>query len=111
MVACAAGAIGLVGLAFAPEKVTGSVGVLLVAGVAGPLTRTIGTIWVNARTTGDVRATVHSFLAQAEYFGEIVCGFALAAIAQYAGLATALIASGCLYAVTILIARLARSPS
>jgi MFS family permease len=108
MVACAAGALGLAGLAFAPEKVSGGVGVLLAAGIAVPLTRTIGTIWVNSRTTGDVRATVHSFLAQAEYFGEIVCGFAIAAVARYAGLATALVACGSLYAVTILVARRAR---
>jgi hypothetical protein len=47
--------------------VTGSAAVLLVAGIALPLTRTIGTIWVNRQTSGDVRATVHSFLAQAEY--------------------------------------------
>jgi MFS family permease len=108
LVACAAGALGLAGLAFAPEKVSGGVGVLLAAGIAVPLTRTIGTIWVNSRTTGDVRATVHSFLAQAEYFGEIVCGFAIAAVARYAGLATALVACGSLYAVTILVARRAR---
>jgi hypothetical protein len=43
--------------------------VLFVAGIAVPLTRIFGTIWVNRQTTADVRATVHSFLAQAEIPG------------------------------------------
>jgi MFS family permease len=81
--ACAAGAVGAIALAGAPEEVTGSAAVLLVAGIAVPLTRTIGTIWVNQATSGDVRATVHSFLAQAEYVGEIACGLAIALVAGW----------------------------
>lgn len=102
-IACAAGAVGAVGLAAAPEEVSGSAAVLLVAGIALPLTRTIGTIWVNRHTSGDVRATVHSFLAQAEYVGEIACGLAVAAIARLAGLSAALLASAALFALTILL--------
>jgi hypothetical protein len=54
--------------------------------IALPLTRTIATIWLNRQTTGNVRATVHSLLAEAEYLGEILCGVAIAAVAQLAGL-------------------------
>jgi MFS family permease len=110
VVACVAGAVGLVGLAGAPEEVSGSAAVLLVAGIALPLTRTLGTIWVNRQTSGDVRATVHSFLAQAEYAGEIVCGLAIAAVARVAGLSPALVACAALFAITaILIQRFGSS--
>ncbi|MFE2636277.1 MFS transporter [Streptomyces scopuliridis] len=109
-VACVAGAVGLLALAVAPEEVSGSAAVLLVAGIALPLTRTIGTIWVNQQSTDDVRATVHSFLAQAEYAGEIVCGAAVALLAGAAGLPYALVGCGVLFGVTTwLIRRLGTS--
>jgi hypothetical protein len=101
--ACAVGAVGLVALAGAPEPVSGSAAVLVVAGIAVPMTRTLGTIWVNRQTTGEVRATVHSMLAQAEYLGEIACGAAIAVVASLAGLSTALLACAALFAVTILV--------
>ena len=100
-IACAAGALGVVALALAPERLTGSAAVLLVGGIAVPLTRTIGTIWVNRLTSDDVRATVHSFLAQAEYSGEIVCGLAIAAVAQLGDLTLALGTCAALFGVTI----------
>ncbi|MFN2521151.1 MAG: MFS transporter [Candidatus Limnocylindria bacterium] len=102
-IACAAGAIGLMGLAVAPEVVSGSAAVLLFGGIAVPLTRTIATIWVNRQTSDDVRATVHSFLAQAEYSGEIACGLAIAAVAQLGSLTLALLACGALFATTIVL--------
>ena len=117
VIACAAGAVGVVALAGAPEEVTGSAAVLLFSGVALPLTRTIGTIWVNRETSGDVRATVHSFLAQAEYAGAIVCGLAVATVAGAAGLSAGLVSCGALFAITILLiqrlgtSRTARAPS
>jgi MFS family permease len=101
VIACAAGAVGLIVLAGAPEEVSGSAAVLLVAGIALPLTRTLATIWVNRQTSGDVRATVHSFLAQAEYVGEIVCGLAIAVIARFAGLSLGLVTCSALFAITI----------
>ena len=116
VLACAAGAVGLIGLAGAPEELSASAAVLLVAGIALPLTRTIGVIWVNQHTSGDVRATVHSFLAQAEYLGEIVCGLAIAVVAQVAGLSLALLTCGALFAITIVLSqrfgssRTARTP-
>jgi hypothetical protein len=103
--ACTAGALGLVVLSAAPEELSASAAVLVVAGIALPLTRTISTIWVNRETTGEVRATVHSFLAQAEYLGEIVCGLAVAAVARFAGLPAALVAGGGLFAITVALVR------
>ena len=46
---------------------------------------------------------LHSFLAQAEYLGEIACGLAVALIARLAGLSPALVACGALFATTILL--------
>jgi MFS family permease len=102
VIACGVGAVGVVGLVAAPEKASGSVAVLLAAG-ALPLTRTFSTIWVNRQTSSEVRATVHSLLAQAEYLGAIACGLTIAAIARFAGLPLALAACGALLTVAILL--------
>jgi MFS family permease len=111
VVACAAGVVGAISLAGAPEEVSGSAAVLLVAGIAVPLTRTLSTIWVNWQTSSEVRATVHSFLAQAEYTGEILCGLAIAVVARFAGLSLTLVTCGALFAITIpLIQHLGISP-
>ena len=103
VVACAAGAAGLVVLAAVPDEVIASGAVLLVAGIAIPLTRTLGTIWVNREASSDVRATVHSFLAQAEYVGVIVCGLGVALVARLAGLPAALVTCAGLFALTVLL--------
>jgi len=58
---------------------------------------------VNQQTTADVRATVHSLLAQAEYAGAIVCGLATAVVARFVGLSLALVTCGALFAITILL--------
>jgi MFS family permease len=92
--ACVAGLVGLAVLALAPEAVAGSAGVLLVTGIAFPVTRAVSVIWVNRRTTSDVRATVHSFLSQAETAGEVVGGFALAALARATSIQVTLLACG-----------------
>ena len=102
-VACAAGADGLVVPAGAPEEVSASAAVLLVAGITVPLTRTLGTIVVNQQAVGEVRATVHSFLAQAEYLGVIACGLFVAVVARLAGLTPALLTCAALFGITILL--------
>jgi len=104
VVACGVGAAGVVGLVGAPEDVSASVAVLLAAG-ALPLTRTFGTIWVNRETSDEVRATVHSLLAQAEHLGAVVCGLAVAAVARFAGLPAALVICGAMLTVTIILVR------
>lgn len=97
---CFIGMLGLVVLAVAPDALIGGAGVLLVSGIAFNVTRTVSVIWVNRRTTSDVRATVHSFLDQAECIGEIIGGFALTLLAQVAGISIALLASAALTAFT-----------
>jgi MFS family permease len=81
--ACGIGVLGLIALVGAPGYLAGSAGVLLVSGIAMTVTSAVGEIWVNRRTTSDVRATVQSFLAQVEYGGEILFGLALGAVAQF----------------------------
>jgi MFS family permease len=97
---CFIGVLGLVVLTYAPDAIIGGAGVLLVSGIAFNVTRTVSMIWVNRRTTSDVRATLRSFLDQAESIGEICGGFALAVTAGAAGISIALIASAALIAFT-----------
>jgi hypothetical protein len=104
VVACAVAAVGVAGLAFAPEPISGSLAVLLAAG-ALPLTRSFGTIWVNARAAGTVRATVHSLLAEAEHAGKIVCGLAVAFIGGRTGVLVALTACSALLVVAGIVVR------
>jgi len=107
--ACFIAALGLVILAAAPDETTGLAGVLLVAGIAEPVTRTVSVIWVNRRATSDVRATVQSFLAQAEYLGEISLGFGLGVVAQATSIGLAMLGSCALVIYAGLLA--ARSPA
>lgn len=101
--ACVAGSIGLILFAFAPNALVGAVGVLLVGGLAIPLTRTLATIMVNSRTTDKVRSTVHSFLAQAEYLGEILCGAAIGLLANVANLSITLTVCAGMLAITAML--------
>lgn len=99
----AAATIGAVGaglLSIAPEPISGGAAVVLVSGIAIPLTRLIGTVWVNARTTSQTRATVLSFLAQAEYLGKIICGALIALLALLTDLPVALGGCAALFALT-----------
>ena len=96
--ACAIGGAGLLVFAHAPNAASAVAGSLLVSGIGFPITRVAGTILVNRRTTSDVRATVHSFLSQAENLGEIIFGLALAFIAGSASSTVALTASAALVA-------------
>ena len=80
-------ALGLIVIAHAPEDLTAMSGILLVEGIAWPVTRSVSEVWVNQRATSDVRATVQSFLAQMESFGEILAAVTLAIVAQTSSLA------------------------
>jgi len=95
---CFVGVLGLAVLGYAPNALVGSVGMLLVCGITFNVTRTISVVWVNRRTTSDVRATLHSFLGQAESSGEIVGGVALALFARVAGIPATLMFSAALIA-------------
>jgi hypothetical protein len=98
---CAVGVAGLVVFAGAPDPRWAVAGTLLVSGVAHPgaVLRAVGEIWVNRRTTSDVRATVHSLLSQAEHVGEIAFGLLLAALAGTAGPLASLVGAAVLVAV------------
>ncbi|MEV0802747.1 MFS transporter [Kribbella sp. NPDC050281] len=98
--AAAVGVLGTLLLAFARDPVVGAIAVVLISGIVKPLTQVIGTVWVNARTTADIRATTHSFLAQLEYLGEITCGLAIATIARLTTLPLALTACALLFTAT-----------
>jgi MFS family permease len=107
--ACFIGMLGLLVIASAPDDLIGGVGMLLVSGITVNVTRTVSVIWVNERTTSDVRATVHSILDQAEALGEICGGYTLAVIAGAAGLSMTLLTSAALMAFTGTMVALART--
>jgi len=88
--------------------VTAVVAVLVASGVAMPLVRTVTTIWVNRRTSSDVRATVHSFLAQAEYGGEILCAGSLALLSGVVGAGGTFACTAGLFAASMLVIGLGR---
>lgn len=87
---CLLAALGLVVLAYAATAAIGSIGVIVAYGIAFNVTRAVSVVWINRRVTSDVRATVHSFLGQSEYLGEVLAGFGLAGIAKAAGITTTL---------------------
>lgn len=101
LIACAGGVVGIVALVGAPGETSGSVAALLAAG-ALPLTRTFGAILVNSQAVSEVRATVHSLLAQAEYLGAVVCGLVVAAVARYTDLSLAFLTCGVLLLIAVL---------
>ena len=104
--ACFIGALGLIVLALAPDDLTGMAGVVLVGGISWTVTRCVSVIWVNRRATPDVRATLQSFLAQAEYAGEIFLGIGLGILAQSTSIAVAMMGSCVLVAgAGVLVAR------
>ena len=106
VLSCFIGVLGLIVLAYAPDALVGGAGVLLASGISFNVTRAVSVIWVNRRTTSDVRATMHSFLSQAESTGEIAGGFALATLARAAGTSVTLLTSAALIAATgVLVAR------
>jgi len=112
--ACFVGALGLILLVAAPDALTGMAGVIVVNGIGLTVTRCVGEIWVNQRTTSHVRATVHSVLSQAEYFGEITLGVALGVIAQATSIRFGMIGSCALIAIAgvwVAHARGARRPA
>lgn len=106
---CFIGAFGLIVLAYAPNAIIGSVGILLVSGIAFNVTRTVSVIWVNRRTTSAVRATIGSFLDQAEAIGEICGGLALAVIAGIAGMLITILTAAAIIALTGALVALSRA--
>lgn len=107
-VACTVGTGSLLLLGSASNLQVAIIGVLLLTGIAMPVVRTATTIWVNRRTTSDIRATTHSFLAQAEYVGEIGCAAGLAVLANSTGPDDAIVVSSVLFGLAAVIVLLGR---
>ena len=66
------------------------------------------TTWANTFASSENRATVHSFVGQAEAFGEILGGIALGAVAQLTTVPTAMTVSAGLFLLAAYIASTAR---
>jgi MFS family permease len=98
LAACITGAAGMLILGHAPNEVAGTAGTVMVGGLAWTVINAVSSIWVNRRTTSDVRATVQSFLGQTESVGEIAGGIAMAVLAQATSITVALTASAALIA-------------
>lgn len=92
-------------LAAAPEIVSGLAAVFLARGIGMRVVPVVASIWVNQRATSEVRATVQSFLGQAEAIGEVGGGIALGIVAQQLGISTALVCSASLFGLTVLLVR------
>ncbi len=107
--AAALAAVGTIFIAFGPGLAGAVVGVFLVRGIAWAVIGAVATAWVNRRAPSEARATVNSFLGQAESIGEVNGGIALAIVAESAGIPTAFVVSAALFALTAVV--VARSPA
>jgi len=99
-----------IGVAFV--AVTGSITVALVAlvvvGMLREVAETVTIAWTNHFTASSNRATVHSFVGQAESLGEISGGLVLGIVAQSTGIASALGISAVVYVLAAIVASLGR---
>lgn len=84
------GAIALFFLAITQRNIIAYASILVIGGGTLSVTRTLSTILVNNQTANNVRATVHSSLAQAEYLGEIILGSFIGLIANFSNLSVSL---------------------
>jgi len=101
--------VGTLVLAWAPNVWVGVAGTFVVRGVAWAIIPAVASIWVHRRTSSGVRATVHSFLGQAESVGEITGGMMLGAVAQWSTLPLALTGSAGLFLLTFVIVSRSRA--
>ena len=108
VLSCVVGCAGLLLFAHAPDTATAVAGTLLVSGIAFPVIRTAGVVWINRRATSAVRATVHSLLSQAEHIGEIILGVTLALLSGLASSTVALTGSAAIFAIVGLLVASAR---
>jgi len=109
--AVALAVLGTAVMAAAPEIFTGLAGTLVTRGVAWSVIPVVATTWVNQRATSDVRATVQSFLGQAESIGEIGGGIALGSLAEAAGVPLAFTMSASLFALAGMLVYRSRAES
>lgn len=100
-------AVGVLALAQVDVLAIAALG-LVVHGGTWLATEPVVATWANTFASSRQRATVHSFVGQAEAFGEIVGGIALGVVAQLAGVPTAMTISAALFATAALTFRSAR---
>ena len=106
LVSCFLGAAGILLFALAPNHLVGMAGVIVVHGIAWNVIRVVSAIWMNERAESQVRATLQSFLSQAENLGEVTIGFSLGVLAEMADISSAMVGSVIVAAVAgILIVR------
>ncbi len=91
-------ALGTAIVAMAPSLGPGVVGSFLVRGLAWSVLPVVAEVWVNRQAESESRATVQSFLGQAESIGEILGGVVLGAIARQFDVPVALYGSALLFA-------------
>ena len=105
MLAAATGAALLGLVAVLPVAAAGLV-------IQGGLRSALGpvyTAWGNAHAPAEIRATVHSFIGQADAGGEIVGGLVLAWVASATTVPTAMTCSAVLFAMAAMVARHGRT--
>lgn len=93
LAACLLGGTGILLFGFAPNHIIGMAGVIVVHGIAWNVARVVATIWINERAENQVRATLQSFLSQAENLGEVSIGFGLGVVAQMVNIPSAMLGS------------------
>lgn len=86
-----------------------ALGAFIAQGVVRSVARTVSTGWTNHFTDRANRATVHSFIGQAQSLGEISGGIVLGVLAQQLGIGVAIAGSAALYLASALWA--ARGPA
>ena len=100
-------AIGVVVLAQVEMLAIAALGLMLQGGLH-LATVPLVTTWANNFAPSSARATVHSFIGQAEAFGEILGGIALGAVAEIFTVPTAMTLSAVLFAIAGITALSAR---
>lgn len=103
-------AIGIVVLAQADLLVLAILGVV-VQGGSHMATQPLVISWTNRHADPTARATVHSFMGQAESIGEVVGGLTLGAVAELVSVSSAMMISAVLFATSAIIVLTARRPA
>lgn len=97
------GVVGLILFGLAPNPMVAIAGVLVVHGIAWNLVRVIGVIWINRQVKSEVRATLQSFLSQAENVGEVTLGLGLGVLANAFGISFAMFGAAVIAALAALL--------
>jgi MFS family permease len=102
-------AMGTVLIATAPSLGPGAVGSLMVRGLAWSVLPVVAEVWVNRQAESESRATVQSFLGQAESIGEIGGGIVLGLVARRFNIPIAMYGSALLFAASAIFVWRSRS--